>query len=113
MHQQPPQAALAKDKLELQLKTILRGEEDFARAEPSNADEFLLSSLGFHTVSVSTQEQEDSSLQTEAEKPKSSSPPKQKLLPGQQKPKRRAVGLPDEVHEHESAQSDSNEGEAN
>jgi hypothetical protein len=90
---------------------ILLALEDFARAEPSNADEFLLNSVGLHTVSVSTQEQEDSSLQTEAEKPKSSSPPKQKLRPGQQKPKRRAVGLPDEAHE--SSQGDCNAGEAN
>ena len=92
-------AALAKDKLDLELKAILLGEEDFARAEPKKADEALLISLGMHTPPPPPMAQKARSQQTETGKQKSSTPPKQKQYPGQRNPHRDETGFPEEEEE--------------
>jgi hypothetical protein len=86
-------AVLAKDKLDLELKTILLGEEDFARAEPNNADEALLISLGIHAPPSPPMEK------------KASAPPKQKRYPGEQNPHRDKIGFPDEELEQPGSDS--------
>jgi hypothetical protein len=92
-------AALPKDKLEVELKTILLGEEDFARAEPEKADDALLASLGF-LVSPSTKVEQDApSHVNETAQQENSGPPKQKRYPGQRNPKRDRAGFSDEEQE--------------
>jgi hypothetical protein len=45
-------AALPKDKPDVEPKTSLLGEEDFARAEPEKADDALLASFGFSGLPI-------------------------------------------------------------
>ena len=71
-------AMLAKDKLDLELKAILFGEEDLARAEPNSADEALLISLGIHAPPPSPMERNAQSQQVETGRQKASAPPNQK-----------------------------------
>jgi hypothetical protein len=99
-------AVLAKDKLDLELKAILLGEEDFARAEPTNADEALLISLGIHAPPPPPMKQQALPQQAETEKqePPAPSKPKQKKYPGERNPGRDKIGIPEE--EQEQADSD-------
>lgn len=93
--------ALAKDKLDLELTTILLGEIDFAQAEPKDADTALLISLGVLAIPSPTKQQEGHSKEGEDPKQDGGAPPKpgQKRLPGEQNPRRYRIGLPEEGKE--------------
>ena len=100
-------AVLAKDKLDLELKAILLGEEDFARAEPRNADEALLISLGIHVPPPPPMAQKAQSQQVDTGKQETPAPPKrkQKQYPGERNPGRDKTGFSEE--EQEQGDSDS------
>jgi hypothetical protein len=100
-------AVLAKDKLDLELKAIVLVEEDFARAEPQNADEALLISLGIHAPPPPPMKQNAQLQQAETGKEAAPAPPKrkQKHYPGQRNPGRDKTGFPEE--DQERAGSDS------
>ena len=90
--------ALAKDKLDLELTAILQGETDFAKAEPPDADTALLISLGILAPPPPTKHQGGQSKESAEGKQNEPVHPRsnQKRLPGERKPGRDVIGLPDE-----------------
>ena len=83
--------AMPKDKLDVQLNAITLGEGDFARAEPENADEELLQSLGLDAP----KEQESKPKEKAEGQEKESGPPSAKLRPGDRKPGRDPLRPPE------------------
>jgi len=99
--------ALAKDKLDLELTVILKGETDLAKAEPKDAEQLLLINLGLVAPPKPTRQQGEQP-KAEYQQPDGAAPSgsAQKRLPGEQNPKRLPIGVFEESQEEPEDGSD-------
>lgn len=103
--------ALAKDKLDLELTVILKGETDLANAEPKDADRLLLIDLGLMAPPKPARQQGEQPKGAKDQQPDGAAPSgsAQKRLPGEQNPKRLPIGVSVEGKEETELEPDEEE----